>query len=134
MSLLLFVFELQAVDIFGKWQTVDEKTGEPNSVIEIYKKDGKANAKIFDILKEGKTGALCKACTGENKGKPLKGLVIVKGLEKDGDEWSGAKILDPQTGKKYKCYMILDSPNRLKVRGYIGFSLLGRTQYWNRIK
>ena len=85
-------------------------------------------------LNEEKKDALCKDCSGEDKGKPIQGLVIIKGLEKDGDEYTDGKILDPSTGKLYKCYIALEEPNKLKVRGYVGFSLLGRTQYWHRVE
>jgi uncharacterized protein (DUF2147 family) len=55
------------------------------------------------------------------------GLVIIKGLKKDGkvQRW---KILDPTTGKLYKCFLALEGHDKLKVRGYIGVSLFGRTQ------
>ena len=60
---------------------------------------------------------------------------ILWGLKKDGDEWSGGKILDPENGKSYKCWIqVIDDGRRLKVRGYIGISLLGRTQYWKKAK
>jgi len=59
---------------------------------------------------------------------------ILFGLKKDGDEWNGGKILDPKSGKIYKCYITLKDENTLKLRGYIGFSLLGRTEYWQRAK
>ena len=61
-------------------------------------------------------------------------MIILKGLKKDGDEWSGGKILDPENGSIYKCYIELIEKNKLKIRGYIGFSLLGRTEYWFREK
>jgi uncharacterized protein (DUF2147 family) len=54
-------------------------------------------------------------------------------LQKDGDAWSGGTILDPESGKMYKCLLSLeDGGEKLKVRGFIGLSLLGRTQYWLR--
>jgi len=59
--------------------------------------------------------------------------VIVRGLSKDGDEWTDGKILDPKNGKLYKCYISLENENKLKLRGYIGFSLIGRTEYWYRV-
>jgi uncharacterized protein (DUF2147 family) len=62
------------------------------------------------------------------------GLIFIKGLTKDGEEYSGGKILDPKNGKLYKCYITLEGNDKLKVRGYIGISLLGRTQYWKRVK
>jgi len=60
-------------------------------------------------------------------------LVIVRGLSKEGDEWTNGKILDPKNGKLYKCYIALEEENKLKLRGYIGFSLIGRTEYWYRV-
>ena len=57
---------------------------------------------------------------------------ILDGLKKDGDEWSGGTILDPRNGNVYKCYILLENPNRLKIRGYIGISLFGKTAYWER--
>jgi len=65
------------------------------------------------------------------KGRPLIGLRILWDLQKGSDQWSGGKILDPDNGKIYKCSISLDG-KKLKVRGFIGFSLLGRTQYWLR--
>lgn len=132
--LLLMVGIANAQSIFGKWQTIDDKTNEAKSIVEIYEQNGKAYAKVFEILESGKKGSLCTECNGTNKNKPIEGLMIINGLEKDGDEWNGAKILDPKTGKKYKCYITLEDENKLKVRGYIGFSLLGRTQYWERVR
>ena len=57
---------------------------------------------------------------------------ILTGLQKEGDEWSGGKILDPKNGKEYKCYIQLLDGNTLKIRGYIGFSVFGRTAIWKR--
>jgi len=59
---------------------------------------------------------------------------ILTGLSKDNDEWSGGKILDPRNGKIYKCYIKLVNKNKLKIRGYIGVSLFGKTAYWHRSK
>ncbi len=59
-------------------------------------------------------------------------MIIIEGLKKDGDEYNGGAITDPESGNVYKCYLELVENNKLKVRGYIGFSLLGRTQYWLR--
>lgn len=132
--LLCFSTVLFAQDVTGKWKTIDDNTGEAKSIVNIYKEDGKVYGKVVEILNEEKKDALCKDCSGEDKGKPIQGLVIIKGLEKDGDEYTDGKILDPSTGKLYKCYIALEEPNKLKVRGYVGFSLLGRTQYWHRVE
>ena len=65
---------------------------------------------------------------------PLLGLIVLKKFVFDGDdEWEDGTIYDPKNGKTYSCYFEFDgSPNRLKIRGYIGVSLLGRTTYWTR--
>ena len=121
-----------AQTIFGKWKTVDSETGKTESIVEIYKKGDKAYAKIVDILDPERRSRKCTECKGANKDKPILGMNILTGLKKDGDEWSGGKILDPKNGKNYKCYIALDGKDKLKIRGYIGFSLLGRTEYWYR--
>ena len=137
LSLFLLCFSttvLLAQDVTGKWKTIDDNTGEARSIVDIYKQDGKVYGKVVEILNKEKKDALCTDCSGDDEGKPIQGLVIIKGLEKDGDEYTDGKILDPSTGKLYKCYIALEEPNKLKVRGYVGFSLLGRTQYWHRVE
>ncbi len=129
---LIAAFNLQSQSIFGKWHSTNEDTGEVDSVIEIYEKNGKAFAKVIEIKNPKRKNAICDLCTDENKNKPILGLNILTGLEKDGEEWSGGKILDPRNGKVYKCYIKLETENKLKIRGYIGFSLIGKTAYWTR--
>jgi len=131
---IVFIISITAnsQSIFGKWKTIDDETGNEKSIVEIYKVDGKAYAKILQLLEKGKEDKLCDECKGDKKNKPIKGMEIINGLTEDGDEWSDAKILDPKTGKEYKCYITLEGANKLKVRGYIGFSFIGRTQYWTR--
>jgi len=131
--MLIASFSSYSQSIFGKWKTIDDETGKEKSIVEIYKVDGKAYAKIIQLLEKGKEDKLCEECKGSKKNKPIKGMVIINGLEEDGDEWNNAKILDPKTGKEYKCYITLDGENKLKVRGYVGFALLGRTQYWHKL-
>lgn len=130
--LLLITTYINSQSIFGKWENRDEETNKVDSVIEVYKKNGKAFAKIIEIKNKNRQNALCEKCSGKRKNKPILGMNILSGLKKDGDEWSGGKILDPKNGKEYKCYIKLDGINKLKIRGYIGFSLLGRTAYWQR--
>ncbi len=133
-TILLFtmVISTNAQTIFGKWHSTNDETGKVDSVIEIYEEKGKAFAKIIEIKDPSRQTAVCEKCEGKNKNKPILGLEILTGLEKDDDEWSGGKILDPRNGKIYKCFIKLEEPNKLKLRGYIGFSLLGRTKYWTR--
>ena len=138
-TILTFVFLLLTISInsqtiFGKWLSTNDDTGEIDSVIEMYEKDGKAYAKVIEIKDPNRQTAVCEKCEGANKNKPILGLEILTGLEKDDDEWSGGEILDPRNGNVYKCYIKLVKPNKLKLRGFIGFSLLGKTKYWTRAK
>ena len=125
---------LLAQDVFGEWYSIDPDTGAKESVIELYKTGDKIYGKIIQILKEEDKDKTCIECAGKDKNQPIQGLVIVRGLSKEGDEWTGGKILDPKNGKLYKCYIALEENDKLKLRGYIGFSLIGRTEYWYRVK
>lgn len=75
----------------------------------------------------------CTECTDSRKNQLILGMTIINDLKKDGDKWDGGRILDPENGKVYKCKMHLeDGGQKLVVRGYIGVSLLGRSQTWVR--
>ena len=131
---LLFALSItiNAQTIFGKWNSKNEETGNIDSIIEVYEKDGKAFAKVIDIKGSERRKAICVQCKDENKNKPILGLNILTGLEKDGEEWSGGNILDPRSGNIYNCYIKLIKSNKLKIRGYIGLALFGKTVYWER--
>ena len=117
----------------GTWKTIDDEDGKAKSNIEIYEKDGKLYGKIIKLIDPERT--ICTKCKGDKKDKPIEGMVIVWDLEqKSGTEWDGGKILDPKNGKEYKCLIELKDANTLKVRGFIGVSLFGRTQYWYRVE
>ena len=118
--------------IFGAWNSFDEETNHLESVIEVYEKNDQVFAKIIKITNLENQGATCINCSGERKNTPILGMNILTGLKKDGDEWSGGKILDPKNGKEYKCYIQLLDKNTLKIRGYIGFSMFGRTAIWKK--
>ncbi len=124
---------INAQSVLGKWKTIDDKTGKPRSVVEIYEQSGKIYGKIADIFDQGKRDSKCDKCTGNDHNKPVLGLVIIKGLVKDDDEFNGGKIIDPESGKTYKCFIKLVSKDKLEVRGYIGFALIGRSQNWIRV-
>lgn len=131
---LLFALSItiNAQTIFGKWNSTNEETGNIDSIIEVYEKDGKAFAKVIEIKGSTRKNAVCEKCEDENKNKPILGLNILTGLEENEDEWSGGNILDPRNGKIYNCYIKLIKPNKLKIRGYIGLALFGKTAYWER--
>jgi uncharacterized protein (DUF2147 family) len=114
----------------GKWKTVDEKTGKVVSEVELYDQDGKLFGKIVgltDPINAQGQPKKCTACTGEDKDKPIVGLVIIKGLSPDKDRYKGGTILDPDDGKVYKAE-VWQEGGKLKVRGYLG--VFYRTQTW----
>ncbi|MFV8346380.1 DUF2147 domain-containing protein [Flavobacterium sp. ZB4P13] len=125
---------MQGQSVIGKWKTIDDQTGKAKSIVEIYERSGKIYGKIIDIFDAEKKKNLCVNCPGDEKNKPVLGLVIIKGLTKDGNEYNAGKILDPTSGKLYKCFLALEGNDKLKVRGYVGVALFGRTQTWNRVK
>ncbi len=127
--------EAQSHSVLGRWRTIDDETGKPTSVIEIFEKHNRIHGRIVELLNSKAKNPKCEKCDGEDRNKPIIGLVVLKGLrkEKDGD-YSDGKILDPKHGKIYKCNLSLETKDKLKVRGFIGINLLGRTQFWERVK
>ncbi len=118
----------------GLWKTIDDATNKPRSLIRISDKNGELIAIIEKgLLPDDSPNDTCDKCTGERKGKPLIGMIIMDGMKAKGDALEGGHILDPDNGKVYKCKIKLDSTGKqLEVRGFIGFSLLGRSQIWMR--
>jgi uncharacterized protein (DUF2147 family) len=133
LGLLLFCLQVTAQDIVGQWETYDDKTDEKKAVIEIYKEHDVYFGKIIEKF-TGPKNATCDKCEGSKKNTPIIGLVIIENIKKEGDSFEGGTILDPESGDTYKCYLKLINANKLKVRGYLGVSLFGRTQYWRRKK
>ncbi|MCD7097361.1 DUF2147 domain-containing protein [Stenotrophomonas sp. MMGLT7] len=119
----------------GRWQTIDDTTGKPKSIVQIEQAaNGTLTGKVVEILQSDKgPDPLCDKCEGANKGKPIKGMTILWGLKQDGRQWSGGSILDPAKGKTYKAKVtVIDGGRKLEMRGYLGIEALGRTQTWVR--
>lgn len=119
----------------GVWRSIDDKTKKERSIIRITESNGELQGvveKIFD--QPGDDPAhLCKECKGELKDKPIIGMKILWGLKKDGSAWTGGEILDPKNGRVYKAKVTPSVDGKsLDVRGFIGVSLIGRTQTWLR--
>lgn len=133
MHILLFIALLiQPPTVKGTWISVDDETGVAKSEITLYKEGGKLYGRIDRLLLPEDQGKVCVNCKGKQKNQPIAGLVIVNGLTQKGDAWTDGEIMDPANGKSYDCTLRLDGPNTLNVRGFLGFSFLGRTQVWKR--
>lgn len=138
----LFFVSTQAFsqDVVGIWKTIDDETGKAKSHVKIYKNSkGVVFGRIVKIIDPAKRNATCSKCPDQyngfgKKGDKVNGMLILRGLEKDDDEYNGGKIFDPNKGKSYRCYITLKDANKLKVRGFIGTRYVGRTQYWLRVK
>ena len=120
----------------GTWRQVDDVTGKPKSIIQITDNNGQLQGKVMQVLlSDDGAHPICKKCDGERKDQPIEGMVIMWGVSKDDGVWDGGKILDPKNGKVYSVKLTLaDGGQKLDVHGYIGFSLLGRSQVWERIQ
>lgn len=119
----------------GLWKNIDDHTGKPKALIRISEANGELNGRIEKLLRDPEQDQYpkCTKCEGELKDQPILGMTIITGMKKDGNEYNGGKILDPDNGKFYKSKMSLtDDGKKLHVRGYIGVPLLGRTQTWIR--
>lgn len=129
---MFLTYSLSGQSPVGIWQTVDDNNGDIRSEMELYlSKDGKLEGRVHKLMRED-APITCDRCPGEKKDAPLIGMVIVWDLQKDGSKWEGGRIMDPENGKTYNCYIKLQSEEKLKIRGYIGLAALGRTQYWYR--
>ncbi len=119
--------------VIGQWQTIDDVTGKPKSIINIYDQDGKIYGKITRLFRSAgeDQDPICVKCTDERKNKKVIGMIVIKDLKKRGNQWSRGTILDPKNGKIYRCKIWLDE-GKLRVRGYLG--IFFRTQTWHKVK
>ena len=132
--LLLHLFNTQTDSIEGVWVTQDDETGVKKSEVTIYWENDKLYGKITKLLLPEDQGKKCVECKGEDRGKPIEGMIIVRDLVYVDDNFEDGTIMDPKSGKVYDCYIVMEDDNTLRVRGFLGFSILGRTQIWERKK
>ena len=119
----------------GTWQTIDDKTNQPKSLVSITEKDGVISGTVEKIVDPAKQDSKCDECASDDprKGKPVIGMTILTGLKKEGDNvYGGGRILDPNNGKTYNAKVtVIDGGKKLELRGSILF--FGRTQTWIRV-
>ncbi len=123
----------EATSPVGLWKTIDDKSGQPRGFVRLYESDGKFFAKIEKSFTPGDETGVCSACTDERKNQPIIGLVFMRNLKAQGDEFVDGDILDSDTGTIYRCkFRLEDGGTRLVVRGFVGISLFGRSKTWYR--
>jgi uncharacterized protein (DUF2147 family) len=126
-------------DLTGFWRTVDDRTGFSQAIIKItVEKDGSYSGTIFKSIPRPNytPRETCQHCPAPYTDKPMIGLKILTGLTKVSDEegkFKNGKVLDPLSGRIYSGKARLSSDGRrLTMRGYVGISMLGRSQSWFR--
>ena len=127
--------------IVGKWWNQEKE-----AQIEIYACDGKYCGKIVWLIQPNYPAEDQKGMGGKprvdrenpdptKKGRSILGMDLLWGFTfSGGNLWEGGNIYDPREGKTYKCKMTLETPDQLKVRGFLGISLIGKTNEWTRVK
>jgi uncharacterized protein (DUF2147 family) len=119
----------------GLWRTIDDDSGKPKALVRISENNGELTGRIEKLFEEpGKApNPTCTKCEGTRKDQPIIGMTILFGMRRDGAEYDGGQILDPNNGKIYRSKLsVTDGGKKLNVRGYIGIPMLGRTQTWLR--
>ena len=114
----------------GRWKNED-------ATFQIFENDGKLGAKIVALREpttpEGKEKTDIHNPDPSKRDRPILGLVFMSGFIKKGEvRWDNGTIYDPKSGNTYSCFMELEGPDKIKVRGFIGISLIGRTDIWTR--
>ena len=121
--------------VVGTWLN-----GTKKGHVQIYKQGGTYFGKLIYLTEPndpatGKPKTDFKNSDVSKQKRPLLNLPLMYNFKYDGGTvWSDGKIYNPEDGKEYNCKMTLKNPNTLDVRGYVGISLLGKTQTWTRIK
>ena len=143
-GILGLVLSLASVTAFsatieGFWHSIDDRTGEKLSIVEIRKgADGRYHGKIAYRYPVPGGAALinCTKCPPPYTNQPIVGLEFFSGFKEDPDKrnaYVDGKVLEPKSGKIYKGKANLSADGkRLRLRGYVGVSALGRTQVWIR--
>lgn len=117
----------------GRWKTVDDKTRQVKSIVEIRDVNGELQGRIVQLFNPPVPHPLCIQCPGAFKNHPVLGMRILWGLRQENNQWTGGRVLDPENGNIYRCTLSLEKGGKvLEVRGYIGVSIFGRTERWLR--
>jgi uncharacterized protein (DUF2147 family) len=119
----------------GLWKNIDDHSGKVRSLIRITETNGELQGRIEKLFLEPSEdpNPKCTKCQDARKDQPIIGMMFMSGLKKDDDEYNGGQILDPNNGKVYRSKMeLIEGGKKLKVRGYIGAPLFGRSQVWLR--
>ncbi len=113
----------------GYWKVVDSTTGNPKSIIKIWKTaNQELRGKVIKVFAKKGSIQRCTACKGTQYNQPILGMTILSGLKsKHQQQWGNGKLLNPENGKIYSCALrTIDNGNKLTVRNYIGLPYFGQ--------
>jgi uncharacterized protein (DUF2147 family) len=118
----------------GLWQPLDS-AGHPLGLIRIYQEQGGYFGRIEPSFREDRGADRCVRCNDERKDQPIIGLVIIRNMRREGEEYTGGDVLDPDTGRIYGCkFRLIEAGHKMIMRGYFGISLFGRSLTWRRVE
>ena len=128
------LFANASTDPSGLWKTHDDK-GKPTGYVRVQEDNGVYTGVIEKGLDTDKEEKYCTACKDERKGQRLIGMTMMKNVKSKGEGYEGTEILDPFSGNTYRVKLSLkEAGKKMEVRGFVGFSLFGRTQMWERVE
>mgnify|MGYP001085866254 CR=1 FL=1 len=131
----LTVYKVKGQSVLGKWKTYDIfDSSIEESVVDIYEFENQLFVKIVKIIPKEHVNDLCVNCKGKEKNQPVLGMIILEGAVFHQGFWQGAQILNAKNGKRYGCHLSLEENDLLKVRGFIGYPIFGKTLFWTRVK
>jgi uncharacterized protein (DUF2147 family) len=116
----------------GHWQVVNSD-GSPGGRVDTYLVDGKLFGRVTEVRPGRTPQDVCDKCSGKYKNQLIQGMVNMRGFHAEGDDWVDGTVVDPENGKEYKGKIWAVGKDTLKMRGYVGISLLGRTESWVRL-
>jgi hypothetical protein len=117
----------------GFWQPLDSD-GKSLGLIRIYEDHGAYFGRIEPSSPSDGRSSLCVRCTDDRKNQPIIGLLLIRNMRAQGEDYGGGDILDPDTGRIYGCkFRLIEGGRKMIMRGYFGISLLGRSQTWRRV-
>jgi uncharacterized protein (DUF2147 family) len=121
----------------GLWRSIDDATAKPQALVRIVIENGEASGRIEKLFPNASEdpNPLCAKCEGTRKNRPVLGMTILWGLKPYGEEYAGGEIIDPENGSIYRASIVtVEGGRKLRVRGYLGMVLFGRTQVWERVE
>lgn len=123
--------------VLGDWTTYDDNTGEARVVVRFTEAGGVVVGRIVRVLptrEHPRPTTTCDDCAARYRGRDVRSYDLVTGMRWNGSEFTGGRIIDPESGRTYRATMRLDGPDRLRLRGFVGVRALGRTQVWQRTR